>query len=195
MTITNDHELQTAVKQAGILLQQIQDYCASVDKRWEEVPEARVRFPRGFIRTASYQKLRVPFINDRALKDNLAYTLILSDAVLWLRIRTDISGTASEMLVKLSVFLVGTLCESITKNYLCGKCGKPYKERNAYLVKARIISAELATELNWVWDMRNNMHLFLLERREYENQYNSACHKRCIKAFRGLIAALRAAAS
>lgn len=192
MPIANDQELQEAVGRAGALLQEIQDYCVQQGQQWNAVPGARVRFPRGFLRTAEQHRARLPFVTDRALKDNLAYTLMLSDTVLWLRLRTDITAMAGEMLVKLLVFLVGTLCESITKNYLHGRCGRSYKGRNEFLVAEGIITQNLADELNWVWDTRNNMHLFQLEEREYDNQYDDACHDRCVTAFRDLIAALRA---
>jgi hypothetical protein len=194
MPIANDQELREAAATASRLLQEIQDYCALNGSKWDAVPAARVRFPRGFLRTAAEQRARLPFVTDKALKDNLAYTLMLSDAILWLRLRTDISGTAGEMLIKLTVFLVGTLCESITKSYLHGRCGGNYKRRSAFLVREGTITQELADELDWVWDTRNNMHLFQLEEREYDNEYNEACHKRCVDTFRDLIAALRAVA-
>jgi hypothetical protein len=194
MPIANDQELQEAAARAGALLQEIQDYCALQNQRWNAVPAARVRFPRGFLRTAEEQRSRLPFVTDRALKDNLAYTLMLSDTILWLRLRTDITATAGEMLVKLTVFLVGTLCESITKNFLHGRCGRNFKGRNEFLVAEGTISQALADDLDWVWDTRNNMHLFQLEEREYDNQYNDACYERCVGTFRNLIGALRAVA-
>lgn len=193
MPISNPRELQQAVEKAGVLLQEIHDYCTLVGKNRREFPEARVRFPRGFIRPASLQRRRILFLKDRSLKDNIAYTLILSDVILWLQIRTDLWGTPNEMLTKLYVFLIGTLCESITKDYLSGVCGKNYKGRTEYLAKAEIISVELKDELDWLWDTRNRMHLFQLEDREYENDYDTKCHARCVNAFRGLIDSLSAA--
>lgn len=192
MTINNLRELQYAVDKTGELLQEIQNYCVQNGGNWREVPAAKVRFPRGFIRPASLQRRRIPFVQDKALKDNIAYTLILSDVILWLQIRTDLWGTPNEMLTKLYVFLIGSLCESITKDYLSGVCGKNYKGRTEYLVKTEIISPELKADLDWLWDTRNKMHLFQLEDREYENEYNGACHSRCVKAFRKLVASLAA---
>lgn len=192
MTINSPQELKIAVEEAGLLLQEIQKYCVRHDLNWREVPEAKVRFPRGFIRPASHQRRRIPFVKDKALKDNIAYTLILSDVVLWLQIRTDLWGTPNEMLTKLYVFLIGSLCESLTKDYLSGTCGKNYKGRTEYLAKNDIISAEIMEDLDWLWEIRNKMHLFQLESREYENEYDAACHSRCVKAFRGLIASLTA---
>lgn len=190
MSIQTDDELRLAVANAGVLLQQIQDYLAANQFRHQERTSAKVRFPRGFIRTASEQRARLPFVDDKALKDNLAYTLILSDTVLWLSLRTDLWGTPKEMLTKLYVFLIGTLVESITKEYLAGLCGKNFKARNAFLVDKGVIGPQLQIELDWLWETRNRMHLFQLEGREYKNEYDNKCHARCVSTFRSLLDAL-----
>lgn len=192
MEINNLEDLKVASTQASELLQKIQNYCEVNDLNWTECEEARVRFPRGFIRPALVQRKRLPFLRNHALKSNLAYTLILSDVVLWIKLRTDISGTAQEMLTKLYVFLVGTLCESITKEYLKDMCGKGFKPRNEFMFTEKIIDGELKNDLDWLWDTRNRMHLFQLEDREYENNYNDSCHVRCVTTYRKLLKALNA---
>ncbi|WP_199532930.1 hypothetical protein [Thiopseudomonas alkaliphila] len=185
MEIENEAQLEEAVEKASELLQAIQDYCGR-----DNIKKAKIRFPRGYIRTASVQRGRLRFIKDQSLKSNLAYTLMLSDVVLWNLIRTDISGTANQMLIKLFIFLGGSMVESITKDYLKGICGKNFKKRTEYLVDNQIIPDELKEELDWVWDTRNNMHLFMLDGSEYENSYNASAHTRCAKAFKGLIETL-----
>lgn len=192
MPITNDRELQQAADRASSLIQEIHDYCSSTRRTIADVPQARVRFPRGFIRTAGYQRTRFPFLNNEALKSNIAYTLMLSDTVLWLSVRTDIGGTARDMLNKLFIFLIGSIIESVTKDYLKGICGKNFESRLTFLVTNGVITEELKQEICWVWDTRNRMHLFQLEGREYENDYHDANHLRTIDAFRGLLAALSA---
>ena len=148
--ISNDKELSEAVTKAGSLLQEIQDYCGRVNRY-----NAKVRFPRGYLRTASSQRERLPFVKDSDLKSNLSYTIILSDTVLWLLTRTDIAATAKDMLIKLFIFLGGSLVESITKDYLKGICGKSFKVRTQYLVGNNIIGDQLKEDLDWVWDTRN----------------------------------------
>lgn len=192
MAISNDKELQAAAEKASALLQEIHNYCASKNKTIADVPESRVRFPRGFIRTAEYQRSRFPFLCNANLKANIAYTLILSDTILWLAVRTDIFGTARYMLYKLFIFLVGSVIESTTKEYLKGHCGKNFCKRNEFLVNNGIITDDLRKEIDWVWEIRNKMHLFQLEGREWENNYDRNNHTRAIKAFRGLLAALEA---
>jgi len=191
MAITNDQELKAAANQASWLIQEIHDYCESTNRTIAHVPEAQIRFPRGFIRTASYQRGRFSFLNDHNLKSNIAYTLMLSDTVLWLAVRTDVGGIAREMLTKLFIFLVGAIMESVTKEYLRGVCGRNYGARAEFLREQGVIDERLETEICWVWETRNRMHLFQLDSREYHNDYNEENHVRAISAFRGLLAALR----
>ena len=190
MKISSPEELKKAVNQASVLLQAIHDYCEDHGKTYLVFPDACVRFPNGFIRRATSQRARLPFITDQALKSNIAYTMILSDAILWLYLRTDIFGTAKQMLTKLYVFLMGSISESITKDYLTGICGGPYKARTKDLLDKGIISAELQQDLDWLWDSRNRMHLFQLGSAEYKNEYDLICHMRCVATFRALLAAL-----
>jgi hypothetical protein len=192
MEINNLEDLKVASTQVSELLQKIQNYCELNDLNWAECDEAKVRFPRGFIRSASLQRARFPFLSNPALKSNLAYTLILSDVILWVKLRTDVWGTPQEMLTKLYVFLIGTLCESITKEYFKDSCGKGFKPRNEYMLIKKIIDEELKNDLDWLWDTRNRMHLFQLEDREYENNYNNSCHEKCVKTYRSLLKALTA---
>lgn len=185
MAITNDKELLKAAQEVGRLLQEIEDYCGRINQK-----EAKIRFPRGVLRPASFQRSRLPFVKNVHLKSNLAYTLILADVISWLLNRTDIASTAREMLIKLVIFLSGTLIESITKDYLKGLCGKGYKERTQYLLDRGVINNDLRYDLDWVWDARNNMHLFLLEKAEYENEYNLKSHIRSTEAFKTLVTVL-----
>ena len=187
MPIETDEELAVAVKKAGLLLQEIQDYCGR-----ENRPDAKVRFPRGYLRTASEQRNWLKFVQSKDLKANLSYTLILTDSILWLLVRTDIAATAKDMLIKIFIYLGGALIEGILSDYLTGIVGKQrsFKKRTEYLLENDIISQSLHDDLNWVWDMRNNMHLFLLDGREYENSYNATSHVRCANAFKELIMVL-----
>jgi len=189
MPIENDHDLEAAVGQASDLLQQIQDYCS---RKYNK--KAKVRFPRGFLRTAGEQRARLSFVDDSDLESNLAYCLILSDTIYWVLTRTDISGTAEEMMIKMQIFIGGTLVESITKDYLkdVRNPKNTYKKRTQTLVKLGIIDDRLKEELDWIWDTRNNMHLFQLTEREYVNEYNASSQIRAARAFREFVDTLRA---
>jgi hypothetical protein len=186
MAITSANELAQAVSEAGRLLQEIQDYKGrDLDKA------CRVRFPRGWIRSAAHQRARVAFISDSVLKDNVAYTLILADVLHWHLSRTDITGTAKEMLIKCHMFLLGTVIESVTKICLKGRCGHSFGKRNEFMLAHQIIGASLKAELDWLWDMRNRMHLFMIERSEYNlSDYTIETHNRSVRAFRELLDSL-----
>ena len=56
---------------------------------------------------------------------------MLSDVYRWMLNRTDLWGTPREMLIKECVCLMGSLVESITKDAMCGICGKNKIMRNA----------------------------------------------------------------
>ena len=171
------------------MLQQIQDYCGRTYKA-----SAKVRFPRGFLRTAIEQRGRLKFIDDNNLQSNLAYCLILSDTIHWLLTRTDIAAIAKEMLIKLHIFIGGILIESITANYLKSvrTPKKTYKMRTQSLVDLGVIDTSLKDDLNWIWDTRNNMHLFGLTEREYINEYNISSQAKSAKAFRDFVEILQA---
>jgi hypothetical protein len=186
MVIRSDAELASAVEKAGNLLQEIQDYT----KRDFSKP-AKVRFPRGYIRPASEARTRLGFLAHSHLKSNISYAMLLSDVQHWLLVRTDISGTAKEMVIKLQVFLLGSIVESAIKVFLKGKCGGNYAKRTEYLEAHGIISDQLHIDLDWLWDMRNKMHLFQLDNTEWlSTDYTVANHNRAVRAFKALVVAL-----
>lgn len=190
MAIQNDKELALAVTQAGALLQEIQDYVQRDFKK-----PAKVRFPRGYIRTAHAARQRLGFLEDSHLKRNASYTLMLADVQHWLLVRTDLSGTAKEMLIKLQFFLLGTLIESLTKVFLAGRVGKKrsYGTRTEYLEQHGIITPDLRKSLDWVWEIRNKMHLFLVDDTEWLSEdYTVANHNIAVGAFKEMLTALNA---
>lgn len=186
MTIHNDSELQAAIDEASGLIQQIQDY---VGRDFSK--PAKLRFPRGYLRTAAEARRRVSFFDDTTLRSNIAYTMQLADLQHWLLNRTDISGMAKEMVIKLQMFLLGSIVESVTKNYLHGRCGGNFCRRTQYLVDNEIIESTLKTDIDWLWDLRNNMHLFQLNDIEWSStNYTVANHNRAVRAFRKLLSNL-----
>jgi hypothetical protein len=186
MTISSDAELEDAVAKVNALIKGIHDYAGRrFDNRW------KIKFPRGYVRTAIEQRARLPFLKDGPFKDNIAYTLILGDTTHWLLVRTDVSGTIKEQLIKLHMFLLGSLVESITKVYLKGRCGKNFKGRTQFLAENSIVSSAAKDDLDWLWDMRNNMHLFLVQDSEYASpDYTTQNYNRAVKAFQNLLKAL-----
>lgn len=188
MTIKSDEELAQKIDKASALLQEIQNY---VGRDFSKT--AKVRFPRGYIRTATESRNRIQFVEDKNLRNNISYTLLLSDVQHWLLVRTDISGTAKDMLIKLQMFLLGTVIESLTKNFLKGKCGGNFCKRTDYLKEQGLISESLKADIDWLWEIRNKMHLFQVDNSEWRSSdYTIANHNRAVRAFKNLLEILNA---
>jgi hypothetical protein len=140
-------------------LQQIQQLTGR-----EEVEEARVRFPRGFILTAAQRRKRLQFVRNETVRKNVAYTLMVYDVYLWILRRTDLASTARDMLVKSCLATLGAVAEAILNDWFSREMGK----RQRFVTRTRrlsldgVIDEELEEELNWVWEMRNRQHLFEL---------------------------------
>lgn len=165
-------------------LQKLQDSLkASEDKR------TYIRFPRGFLRSATSFRRRYWFIKDDNLRRNIAYSLILSDVYRWMLNRTDLVGTAREMLIKEGICLMGCLAESITKHVLHGICGKNYEKRVDKLLELKIIDTSVHEKLKWLWKYRTREHLFLLTEREH-NHYQLEHYNKAILAIEGLRSSL-----
>lgn len=183
MAIRNDDELAQKVTEAGELLQEIQNY---VGRDFSK--SVKIRFPRGYIRTAAEARTRIRFVTDANLRSNVSYTMLLSDVQHWLLVRTDLSGTAKEMIIKLQMFLLGSIIESLTKVFLKGKCGGNFCKRTSYLEEHGIISEQLRIDIDWLWELRNKMHLFLVDNSEWlSTDYSVANLNRAIRAFKSLL--------
>lgn len=165
-TITDNAELANAVDEVDWRLQEISDYLAA-----NPGAVGKVRFPRGFLRTASYFRGYLPFITDNNLLRNLSYAFMLYDVFKWILIRTDLSGTAGDMVVKNAVVLLGSIVESLARGGTTGIIATrhAYKERTRRMVTGGIISADLKIELDWLWDMRAGIHIYLMKDSEYDH--------------------------
>ncbi len=190
--IENEAQLKDAVDTVSEMLQEIQAYAEKQGAHPRQgLRNGVVSFPRGFLRTAAQGRSYFSFIQNEELQSNLAYTMILSDTLHWLLVRTDISGIARQMLVKLQLFLGGTIVESVTLSVLKGHCGGSYAKRLEYLQRQQIIQTELKDKLIWLWGMRNNIHLEGIDSSEYHsNEYTTESLNKAVLAVRGLCQAL-----
>lgn len=137
MDIKNQEDLLLTVETISELLQSIQDYCQN-----NHHPEAKVRFPRGYLRNCNEIRKDYQFIKERHVQDNIAYTTLLSEIISWLINRTHIGGIARAMLIKIYIVFQGAIIESITKN-LKGRCGQSFDKRTDYLFNQEIIDEKL----------------------------------------------------
>jgi len=156
--ITNLIELRQKVTEASTALQEINDF---VRDNPELDRYSKVRFPRGFLRTAFEHRSNLSFITDRTLKHNVSYALMTHDVLRWLTNRTDLSGQAMEMVTKEAVCLLGSVCESISiypAHHGLGR-GAGFGKRVNRLVEMRVIEEETRARLEWLWGKRNQEHL------------------------------------
>ncbi len=176
--IADDNELKQAVAIVDEHIQQIQDYLGQTTHA-----DGKIRFPRNFIRTASHFRERLSFIKDANIRDNLAYALIQSDVYRWLTNRTDIFGTAKEMIIKSGIALMGSICETMAIDSTKGIIGRRHSfcDRCTRMVTKRMISEDVKNELHWLWDARAAIHIYEIDHREYE-KYQMKDYNRATKA-------------
>lgn len=188
MSISKDVELRRICDQVSAGLADIQAYLGD-----RTHADGKVRFPRGYIRTASSIRATLWYVADETVRRNLAYAHLQSDTLRWLLNRTDLAGTAKEMIVKECICLSAAICETLTKQIcaqekLCGK-RKGFKERCDVLHDQGAIAGATSKELKWLWDFRQNEHIFMAQDWEYGYYKMTDCN-RAIRALRSLKAEL-----
>lgn len=163
--ITNGTELHRAVAQVGLGIQDINDYLNAHPNE-----SGRIRFPRGVLRTAAFIRSHLRFLEDQTLKINVSYAMMLYDVLKWLLTRTDLAGTARDMVIKNAIVLLGSIAESLAVGGTAGVIGKKhkFKARTERMVQHEIISEELKVELDWLWDTRGGIHIYEMEGSEYD---------------------------
>lgn len=177
MTLT-PIELSALVADTSTALQTIQDEYGR-----KNILAARIRFPRGFIRTANTQRTTLPNIGSEVQKRNASYALMTLDIFRWLVVRTDLSGAGLSMIVKEGISIYGALCEWLSKESLRGLGSRQrYTVRMERLVERGVITAKLKSELDWIWEIRCNSHLGEVTALEHE-LYRREDYNRAVKAY------------
>jgi len=184
MPITSDLELRRVVDSVSNGLAEIQSYLGERNH-----VDGKVRFPRGYIRSATYFRAQLWFIRDETVRRNLAYAHLQSDTLRWLLNRTDLQGTAKEMIIKESICLAASIAETITRKVcdqerLCGR-NSGYNSRCDRLEAELAIGSDTCDELKWLWDFRQNEHIFLADDWEYGYYVIRDCN-RAVRALHAL---------
>jgi hypothetical protein len=184
--IEGEDQLRSATSSAGQLLQEIQNFLGQ-----NTTDAARVRFPRGFIRTAAHHRANLPFIERSVLLKNLSYAHMALDVYRWILTRTDLGGQAIEMIIKEAVCLTGSICEALTIRPGYRGLGKnnSFSNRVARLRQMAVVSRELQAELLWVWEIRCREHIGGVDLLEW-GHYRRSDYERANTALERLIVAL-----
>lgn len=180
--IRNDEELRAVVREIGDKLQDVTSYLGD-----RNCPDGCIRFPTGYLRHAEPLRNSYSFIRDHTLQRNISYCLLGTDVVRWLLNRTTLMGLARGMVIKQGLTMIASVLESVTKDYLLDGYGgaKGYPTRLERLVTHGVIDEALKTELRWVWDQRQGIHLYLCTDLELD-QYTVADYNRAVRAMQGL---------
>lgn len=189
--IINDDDLRARIATLNSNLQEIQNYIGSDDPDQYDTTEFKIRFPHGYLRTAAQFRLRLSFIVDDTLRTNMAYSLIEADLLTWLINRTRITGTLKEMLIKSGIIKMGALAEAGMRHRTRGRINKDlnFKPRCRRMVSIGIIDQDLCDDLEWLWDTRGNIHLYLLGDVEY-HRYTERDYDRAFNITRRLFESL-----
>ena len=160
MSIANDWELVQAVAQAGELIQSIHDYC---DRNLRD--DAKIRFPRGLIRTADTYRARFPAYLDREKISNCSYAFMFLDVLWWLSSRTDITSVAKQMVLKSAIVNLGTILEACLavpglpkSRVLSNQSGAGVQKRVEHVETRAWISKAECDSLKKLWEHRTNVH-------------------------------------
>lgn len=165
MALNNDQELVAAVSSAGDLLQIIHNYTQRVERE-----DAKVRFPRGLIKTANEYRALLPGYLEPNHASGCAYAFMYLDVLWWLTNRTDITLTAKEMALKSAIVNLGTIAECVLTIKFRPGFGHHtnFKVRLNSAVQLNLLSDEDRNTLSALWDNRCNVHLKELEGSEFD---------------------------
>jgi hypothetical protein len=182
--IENEEELIAAAYEASGLIQQITDYTREHPAhRWK----GQISFPRGFLRTAIDHRRNLRFVENRRLRQNVSYALMTHDVFRWLVFHTDLSGQAQEMIIKEAVSLLGAVCEAISifpDEHGLGR-GRSFARRIVRLRELGVIDASAERRLRWLWDKRNQEHIYDVPFLEWSH-YEKGDWYRSVKAYHAL---------
>lgn len=166
----NKFQLKLVVSEINERLEAVQHYCGR-----EKNLDAKIKFPRGFIRTASELRKKLPSDLPPLLTHNLSYALMTLDVLRWVVVRTDLSGAAESMIIKRSIAQLAEIIETLVKHYTKKK---KFGKAIDCLVENQTIDRSLGNELHEIWDMRTTIHLWEATELEHDKfkrgDYNKA---------------------
>ena len=172
------------------LLQEVNNALGPEENELEKLRHMKLRFPRGYIRTAEYFRFRLACVKDETTKSNIAYQLMLSDVFSWLLNRTDVFGPTKGMIIKYEIAIMSSIAETLLVIF-SPKNKKTFKERLKYLTQNDKVSRDTAKEIWWLWGFRNGIHLFELIAKEH-NKYDETHFDKAVIGVRTLIDELEA---
>lgn len=184
--IESDEDLKAAVDAVGAGLQEISHYLNA-----NPATKGKVRFPTGFLGTVGSHNKKYSWIEKEVLKRNISYQYIFYDLLRWISTRTNITGTAAEMIYKHAIVVKTSIAEGLMAAAASqlGYVQHRYPKCIKRLLKEKIISQKLYDELDWMWKVRGAIHVYTVNDLEWE-KYFVADANRASKAVKELEKAL-----
>jgi hypothetical protein len=184
---TQLQELTGLSKTAEEALQRIQNIIGDRN----HVEEARIRFPRGYLRTISPTYFELPEIGDNTKRRNFAYRLLMADMCRWLLSRTDIYGQMRSVVVSEYICILAFGAEFFVKECTFGKVRrkKKFTSHTEWLYQQGYLTRRLKGDVDWLWDVRTREHLDASSDLDH-NTYGIADYNRAQRTWTKLLSAL-----
>jgi len=155
------------------------------------IPEAKVQFPRGYIRTTNETRQLLPIprgLFDETKIRNICYSLQMVDLLRWIAIRTNLDGMLLSQLIKETICIYGHAIDYM-QQAACVKLGltskksrTSFRSLSGMLESNSHISATTRVEIDWIWEIRCREHPDRLSDLETTN-YQRTDANRARKAF------------
>ncbi len=170
-------------------LQRIQNIIANRT----HVEEARIRFPREYLRTTSLTYCDLPEIGDNTKRRNFAYRLLMADLCRWLLSRTDIYGQVRSLVVSEYICILAFRAEFFVKECTFGKVGRKQKfsSHTEWLSEQGYLNKSLKRDVDWLWEVRTKEHLDAFSDLDHDT-YRVVDYNRAHRTWTKLLAALKA---
>ncbi|PSR20259.1 MAG: hypothetical protein C7B45_15725 [Sulfobacillus acidophilus] len=142
-----------------------------LESRLSKGQHARIRFPRGQIRTVAHYEKRLSFLHANVTRKNIAYTLQAADVNRWLVYRFDLGLSAASAFMKQATITEVSVMEAILyADWSQHNSPKHEKPSFIQLIKqaeiAGRITPGLAQKLHEARHIRNNIHLYRVDHAE-----------------------------
>ena len=184
--VSNDQELSLAIDTVDVALQNIHNYLANHPEK-----KAKIRFPRGYLGTINGHISKYSWLENSILSKNIAYQHVFVDTLRWLANHTDLFSSGRDMVLKNILVANASIFEALLYgsikqlNYVEGKV----PTRLNRLLKEGVITNSLFTELKWLWDLRQNIHVQTVDVLERE-RYSATDANRSTRALENFKSAL-----
>lgn len=167
-------EIEKTMRQISDLIKELEPI---FNKKKPDNLLTKIRFPRGVIHKAEDYRSKIYIVQNKTLKDNIAYSCQLADVYLWILRWFDIDLTAKQMLLKHGIVLFASIIEAITyyfvDKYLDVNVHKKFKKNLQKLLENKIITQKEHDDFDRCRCLRDKLHiqnLFIREWEEYEEK-------------------------